>query len=60
MALLPDPRNNRFSESGLEYVVNDDSMRRPFEAPPVVVNYFYHEQINVVINAKKQPCYRVR
>ena len=30
---------------GLEYVVNDDSMRRPFDAPPVVVNYFYHERI---------------
>ncbi len=40
------------AESGLEYVVNDDSMRRPFEAPPVVVNYFYHEQIKK--SAKKK------
>lgn len=32
-------------EIGLEYVTNDDSMRRPFDAPPVIVNYFYHEQI---------------
>ena len=30
---------------GLDYVTNDDSMRRPFHAPPVVVNFFYHEQI---------------
>ncbi len=30
---------------GLDYVTNDDSMARPFEAPPVVVNYFYHEKI---------------
>ena len=30
---------------GLPYVTNDDSMKRPFEAPPVIVNYFYHEQI---------------
>ncbi len=30
---------------GLDYVANDDSMTRPFDAPPVVVNYFYHEQI---------------
>ncbi|MDD3222296.1 MAG: radical SAM mobile pair protein B [Lachnospiraceae bacterium] len=30
---------------GLDYVRNDDSMKRPFDAPPVVVNYFYHEQI---------------
>ena len=33
------------AQSGLDYVTNDDSMQRPFEAPPVVVNYFYHEQI---------------
>lgn len=32
-------------EIGLDYVTNDDSMRRPFDAPPVIVNYFYHEQI---------------
>lgn len=30
---------------GLDYVTNDDSMARAFDAPPVVVNYFYHEQI---------------
>ena len=35
-----------FAESlGLEYVRDDDSMRRPFEAPPVIVNFFYHEEI---------------
>lgn len=33
------------AQSGLDYVTNDDSMQRPFEATPVVVNYFYHEQI---------------
>ena len=32
-------------EQGLDYVTNDDSMSRPFDAPPVVVNYFYHERI---------------
>lgn len=30
---------------GLDYVTNDDRIQRPFDAPPVVVNYFYHEQI---------------
>lgn len=30
---------------GLDYATNDDSMRRPFEAPPVMVNYFYHSEI---------------
>lgn len=33
------------AESGLEYAVNDDSLERPFGAPPVIVNYFYHEKI---------------
>ena len=32
-------------EIGLDYVTNDDSMTRDFNAPPVIVNYFYHEQI---------------
>lgn len=31
--------------TGLDYVTNDDSRKRPFDAPPVLVNYFYHEQI---------------
>ena len=30
---------------GLEYATNDDSMERDYAAPPVIVNYFYHEQI---------------
>lgn len=30
---------------GLDYVTNDDSIKQPFDAPPVIVNYFYHEQI---------------
>lgn len=33
------------SDMGLDYVTNDDRMTRPFDGPPVVVNYFYHEQI---------------
>ena len=32
-------------DEGLEYVRNDDSMIRPFDAPPVVVNYFFHEEV---------------
>lgn len=32
-------------EAGLEYAVNDDSAQRPFSAPPLVVNYFYHSEI---------------
>lgn len=32
-------------DNGLPYVRNDDSMSRDFDAPPVVVNYFYHSEI---------------
>ena len=32
-------------EIGLDYVTDDDSVRRPFDAPPVIVNYFYPEKI---------------
>ena len=30
---------------GLPYLRNDDTLRRPFSAPPAVVNFFYHEEI---------------
>ena len=32
-------------KQGLEYLRNDDSMHKPFDAPPTIVNYFYHEEI---------------
>ena len=32
-------------DEGLPYVYHDDSISRPFSAPPLVVNYFFHEQI---------------
>lgn len=41
------------AEIGLEYVTNDDSMSRPFNAPPVIVNYFYHSEIKK--SAQKGP-----
>lgn len=33
------------AEIQLDYVTNDDSMKREFNSPPMIVNYFYHEQI---------------
>lgn len=33
------------AEHGLPYLRNDDSVRRPLTDPPIVVNYFFHEQI---------------
>lgn len=41
------------AENGLDYVTNDDSMKRPFEAPPVIVNFFYHEKIRKSAGKKK-------
>lgn len=32
-------------EQGLEYKTNDDTFTRPFNSPPVMVNYFYHSKI---------------
>lgn len=31
--------------SDLPYVRDDDTLKRPFDAPPVVVNFFYHEEV---------------
>lgn len=33
------------AEIGLDYVTNDDSKNRPFETPPIIVNFFYHSEI---------------
>ncbi len=33
------------ASAGLDYITNSDSISRPFDAPPAVVNYFYHEII---------------
>ena len=30
---------------GLTYLRNDDTVAAPFDAPPIVVNYFYHSEI---------------
>lgn len=32
-------------QQGLEYLNSDDSADRPFNSPPIVINYFYHEEI---------------
>nr|WP_314466210.1 radical SAM mobile pair protein B [uncultured Clostridium sp.] len=33
------------NSNGLEYIRDDDSMKKPFDAPPTIVNFFYHEEI---------------
>ncbi len=37
----------------LPYIRDDDSMRRPFDAPPIVVNYFFHEEVKKSAKNKK-------
>lgn len=39
-------------ENNFEYVRDDDSMEKPFDALPVLVNFFYHEEIKK--SAKKR------
>lgn len=33
------------AKNHLEYVRNRDDLQRDFDAPPVIVNFFFHEQI---------------
>jgi len=40
------------ARAGLDYRRDDDSMKNPFDAPPVIVNFFYHEEIKR--SAKKE------
>ncbi len=40
------------AKEGLMYVRDDDSIKRPFDEPPIVVNYFFHEEI--IPSAKKK------
>lgn len=40
--------HNFAEEKGLRYLRDDDSVEAPFDAPPLIVNYFYHEEIKKV------------
>lgn len=51
-AVLDEEMRKFTAEEGLVYVRDDDSLHRPFEEPPIVVNYFFHEQITS--SAKKK------
>ena len=33
------------SNNGFEYIRDDDSMKKPFDVLPTIVNFFYHEEI---------------
>ena len=51
-AILDEEMRYFTAAEGLTYVRDDDSMKRPFEAPPIVVNFFFHEEIKK--SAKKE------
>ncbi len=51
-----DEKMREFTKSdGLLYLRNDDSITRSFDEPPIVVNYFFHEEIVPSANKKKKP-----
>lgn len=51
-AVLDEELQRFAAGENLLYVRSDDSVSQPFEAPPVVVNYFFHEEI--IPSAKKK------
>lgn len=53
-AMLDEEMQEFTAEEGLVYLRNDDSISRPFEEPPIVVNYFFHEEI-IASKTKKHP-----
>lgn len=42
------------AREGMVYVRDDDSMHSPFGEPPVVANYFFHEQVKKSAKTKSQ------
>lgn len=40
------------AEEKLPYLRDDDSVKRPFDEPPVVVNYFFHEEVKKSVKGK--------
>lgn len=44
-AQLDEEMKEFTKEQGLLYVRDDDSIKRPIDEPPIVVNYFFHEEI---------------
>lgn len=44
------------AEQGMEYRTNDDTFSRPFDSPPVIVNYFYHSKIKKSAQKEAAEC----
>lgn len=44
-AMLDAEMRRLCKKEGLLYVRDNDSIKRPFDAPPILVNYFFHEEI---------------
>ena len=44
-AELDDEMREYCKENNLDYLRDDDTFKRSFDAPPVVANYFFHEKV---------------
>ena len=42
------------AKEGMLYIRDDDQHRAPFGEPPVVCNYFYHEEITKTAKKKRE------
>lgn len=53
-AMLDNEIREFCAVEGLPYVRDDDTFNRPFDAPPIVVNYFFHEEVKKSAKKSKE------
>ncbi len=41
-------------KSGFKYLRNDDSAKQNFNEPPIIVNYFYHDEVKKSVNKRNK------
>ena len=51
---LKDAFREAAAKEGMLYIRDDDRHRAPFGEPPVVCNYFYHEEITKTAKKKRE------
>ena len=50
---LDEQVRNYAEINDLPYIRDNDSLNRPFDSPPVIVNFFYHEEVKKSAKLKK-------
>lgn len=53
-AMLDNEIRKFCMDEDLPYVRDDDTFKRPFDAPPIVVNYFFHEEVKKSAKKSKE------